>query len=87
VPIPILARFLNQLVLFELSYTAQNIPPWDPRWWQVFVGVLGAAAILGYVLWQARQSKGRRQVSLAILGVLLSVAWLALGEYVQVLVQ
>jgi RsiW-degrading membrane proteinase PrsW (M82 family) len=32
VPIPILARFLNQLVLFELSYTAQNIPPWDPRW-------------------------------------------------------
>jgi hypothetical protein len=85
VPIPILARFLNQLVLFELSYTAQNIPPWDPRWWQVFVGVLGAAAILGYVLWQARQSKGRRQVALAILGVLLSVAWLALGEYVQAL--
>jgi hypothetical protein len=87
VPIPIFARFLNQLALLELKYTARNIPPWDPRWWQVFVGALGATAILGYLLWQARQSKGRRQAAFLILGVALSVAWLALGEYAQALLQ
>jgi hypothetical protein len=85
VPIPILARFLNQLALLELSYTAESIPPWDPRWWQVFVAILGAAAILGCLLWQARQSRGRRQVALLILGTLSSVSLLALYEYVFVL--
>jgi hypothetical protein len=85
VPIPVFARFLNQLALLELSYTAHNIPPWDPRWWRTFVGVLGAAAILGYMLARARQSKGRRQTALVILGVLLSVGLLAVCEYVQVL--
>jgi hypothetical protein len=85
VPIPVFARFLNQLALLELSYTAHNIPPWDPRWWKTFVGVLGAAAILGYMLARARQSKGRRQTALVILGALLSVGLLAVCEYVQVL--
>ncbi len=85
VPIPIFARFLNQLALFELSYTAHNIPPWDPRWWKTFVGVLGAAAVLGYMLARARQSEGRRRTAIVVLGVLLSVALLALGEYVQAL--
>jgi hypothetical protein len=84
VPIPILARFLNQLALLELSYTAQSIPPWDPRWWHVFVSILGAAAILGGLLWHARQSRGRRQIALAILAVLSSVVMLALCEYFRV---
>jgi hypothetical protein len=81
VPIPAFATFLNQLAQIELSYTARRFLPWDPGWWKTVVGVLGAAAILGYVAARAQQSQGRRRTALLLLGVVLSIALLAVWEY------
>jgi hypothetical protein len=81
VPIPTFASWLHQLAQLQLSYTAQQSLPWDPRCWKTVPGVLGAAAILGYVVSRAQQTRGRGRAALLALGVLLSVAFLAVWEY------
>ncbi len=85
VPIPVNATFLNRLAQLELSYTAPRFLPWEAGWWQTVAGVLGAASVLGYSVARAKQSQGRRQTAHLLLGVLLSVALLAVLEYARVL--
>jgi len=85
VPIPTFANWLQKLAQFQLSYTAQQSLPWEPRSWKTIGGVLAAAAILGYLVARARQEKGHQKTALLVLGVVLSAALLAVLEYAHVL--
>lgn len=81
IPIPAFTTFLGHLANLQQSYMFRCIYPWDLAWWQITLGALGAAIILGYFLAEARQDDGYRGLFLFFLGIIASLAFLAVCEF------
>jgi len=81
IPIPAFTAFLGYLANLQRSYLFRCIYPWDLAWWRIALGALGAAIILGYLLAEARQAEGYRGLFLFFLGIIASLAFLAVCEF------
>jgi len=80
IPIPAFTAQLAYLTNIQQRYMLQVIYPWDPAWWRIVLGTLGAAATMGYLLSAARLSGGRRRLLLILLSLLAGLACLVLCE-------
>lgn len=81
IPIPGFTRFLSSLMELQTRYGHNVIWPWEARWWWVFMGSTGAAAILGYLLSRAYLARRRARTLFLVLGPSLSLAFLAAWEF------
>lgn len=81
IPIPAFTGFLGRFVQLQSRYAEHIIWPWEARWWVLLLAVLEAAVILGYLLSRARLAQGRARILFLILGLSLSLAFLAICEF------
>lgn len=81
IPIPAFTALLGYLMEIQQRYMLRFIYPWDLAWWRIALGALGAAAIMGYLLSEARLAKRRWALLFTLLGLLASLAFLAACEF------
>jgi len=80
IPVPVFVGLVRRFMEAQIRYTANVIWPWEGRWWWILLAALGAAAIQGLLLGQARVSQGWRRSLWLALGLVLSVGLLAACE-------
>ena len=80
IPVPSFTRLLSGFLEVQTRYAGHVIWPWEARWWWVFMGAIGAAVILGYLLAQAHMARHRARTLFLILGPLLSLIFIAAWE-------
>jgi len=84
IPIPAFTGFLGRFLELQTRYGEAVIWPWEAQWWWIFLGTVGAAVILGFLLSKARLARGSARILWLVLAPFLSLAFLAACEFALV---